>query len=75
MFNMFIYVATYQAAVGLQRWFRTNDRRKPKVLLCVGSNMICPISCVAIFHCSLHIGVDVYAGVCSQAYSGVTARS
>lgn len=41
----------------------------------VGSNMLCLISFSAIFPCGMHISVDVYAGVCSQAYSGVTAGS
>lgn len=40
----------------------------------VGFNIVQLISVSAIFQCSLHISVDVYA-MCSLAYRGVTAWS
>lgn len=65
------YIGTEKAAV---RFGRT-DEEKTEISVIVGSNLVRLISYSAIFQCRLHIGVDVHAGVCSQAYSGVTARS
>lgn len=78
MSNMFIHVVTYQA---LQPVLEQTIVANGRFFLYAGYNMVRLIGhivlCFVFVFCffSLRTAVDVYAGACSQAYSGVAARS